>query len=301
MVKFISFILDDQFFAAYMMKKILEFDNKIFKIGISVLASLYIVFHGRKINLLESLQEPVFYIAFSVSFLVALLMINLIDYAHKWLDSRHDWVLETARRSVAQVTLCIALPLLIDFVLLSVYFYFLGTNIFDNGFLKHDFPLIVCFVLLINMYYIIKSLFEEKVYQAYPGKTDNNISTNDDILTISHNGVVATFLVKNEILYFYREQRKVYLFTKKGKEYAFGNMTITELEQQYKEIDFYKIKRNVIVNCDAIQGYSTTLKRDNFRLILKRKYDVILPDKNTEHFLFSREHLPFFKDRFIKI
>ncbi|MBA5793507.1 hypothetical protein H1R17_09605 [Flavobacterium sp. xlx-214] len=144
------------------MKKTYVLDNRGLKLFISVVGSLYIVFHGRNVNLLHSLQDPNFYIAFTVSFLEALLLVNVIDYIHHWLDKKYDWAQESLKRSIAQFTFGVVFPLMIDFILISVYFYFLNTNIFDSGFLRHDFPVIVLFVVVINMYYILTSLFAEK-------------------------------------------------------------------------------------------------------------------------------------------
>src|SRR5690606_35963789 len=117
----------------------------------------YIIFHGREIRLSESIHEPMLYISLTTSFLIALLMVNMIDFTNDWLDGRYEWTSEPLKRSLLHYMLCVLLPLTVDFVLMSIYFYQMDTNVFDNGFLRHDFPIIILFVIIVNMYYITRS------------------------------------------------------------------------------------------------------------------------------------------------
>lgn len=266
------------------MKKSLVPNNSLFKICISAAAAFYIVFHGRKVNLLESLQTPIFYIALTVSFLVALLMVNIIDYAHRWLEERHDWLQESFKRSVAQFVLCVLLPLLVDFGLLSIYFYLLGTNIFESGFLKHDFPVIVLFILVVNFYYITVSLFAEKEMTATLIDSRLNQDNDTDVIRADEQTGEVTvdkyvllleilcpelqdenFNLKDDVLYFFRNSKHVLLVTSDGQEYPVnGNLSF--LIDQFSEGEFIQINRSIIINSKIIKSYTGGVKRNTLNL-----------------------------------
>lgn len=137
------------------MKKIILYPNRTFHILLSALAAFYILFHGRSWNILNELRTSIFYITFTVSFVVTFLMTKWVHYFMIVLDKLYGWYDVPVKRISWEVLLGVIGPLLIDFVLLSIYFYFLGSNIFENGFIRHDFPVIVCFVLLLNTCYAV--------------------------------------------------------------------------------------------------------------------------------------------------
>src|SRR5690606_28138907 len=119
---------------------------------------------------------------------------------------------------------------------LSIYFYFLDTNIFDSGFMRNDFALVVCFILLINFYYITVSLFAEKEMNEIINNESTNQNTDEadylSMLTIHNGAITASFEVDKEIMYFYRENRKMFIVTIDGNVFS-HNMTIDELKDQY--------------------------------------------------------------------
>lgn len=320
----------------------LLYRNKGFRIFAALIASYYILFHGRSPDFIGELQNPVFYIAFTVSFAIALLLVTWVHFVTTSLDARFDWHAAFTARLFRQFIFGVLVPLVFDFTLMSVYFYFMGTSIFDNGFIRHDFPVIVCFILLLNFYYMALYLYKyQKIKDERPvssnstefsivdvnngvsevaeaefleedlidGDQDipvipssqNESSIHGESLIIKHDGLFAHFNIRKEVLYFYKEGRKIILFSKRGKDYIFSDGAIDELANQLKDFDFYKTKRSALINFNAIRGYSTTPQRDTFKLILKKKFEAIIPEKNQEHFLISRRVLSRFKNRFGKI
>jgi len=142
------------------MKNSITYPNRTLRIIISATATLYILFHGRSLDFNAAIKSPIFYIAFIVSFFITLLMVKWVHYISKSLDKYNDWFSYPTKRTLKQILLGVLVPLLIDFSLLSAYFYFLGTNIFENGFFRHDFPVIVLFMFILNSYYALLYIYK---------------------------------------------------------------------------------------------------------------------------------------------
>lgn len=279
------------------MKTPITFNNRMFKILISVVASIYITFHGREIRVLESLQKPLLYIAITVSFVITYIMVSIIDYTNRWLDKRYDWREETLKRSLAQLVMGISLPLMVDFVIISTYFYFLGTNVFDNGFLRHDFPVIVLFVVVVNMYYILVSIFAEKEYnsildmQPKPTKNDSILDKNKVFLTIICPELKDSDIsLTDDVFYFFRNDRHVFLVTTSGKEYPI-NCNLTSLTNQFPDSQFVRINRTVIINTKLIEGYSEGEKRDTLDLLLSDRCKDVLKHTLSDHFVVTKKYI----------
>jgi hypothetical protein len=154
------------------------------------------------LNIIEELQSPIFYIAFIVSFGVAMLLVTWVHYITISLDKQYSWLLFPVQRSFRQVVSGVIVPLFIDFALLSIYFYFLGSNIFENVFIKHDFPVIVCFVLLLNAYYLSFYLYKVgKSKQQTPIQVENIDYNMVHVVDRDWNGNEMTkqLIVENEL------------------------------------------------------------------------------------------------------
>lgn len=286
-----------------------SYPNRKLRIVIAILASFYILFHGRSLDIIGSLQMPAFYGVFTVSFTVALLLVSIVHYVTIWFDEIYDWLNFPFRRFVAQLVCGVLLPLLVDFVILSIYFYFVGSNIFENGFIRHDFPVIVCFIVILNMFYTAfymyqlmktKERFRENpasysVVDLSDHRRKDNRGTNDfDILSIDNNGLMVNFKVSDDIVYFYREDRKMFAVTIDGKIYSF-KMTIDELREKYDAVGLCQISRTVVVNCMMVSGYTTSEKRGIYIAIIKPQFNQNLPVGSERHFIITKEYIDLLK------
>lgn len=268
------------------MKTPITFNNRMVKILISVVASIYIVFHGREIRLLESLQKPLLYIAITVSFIIVYLMVSIIDYANRWLDKRYDWREETIKRSVSQLVIGISLPLMVDFVIISVYFYFLGTNVFDNGFLRHDFPVIVLFVVVVNMYYITASILANDTNNSQ-SKIQNQ--SKEELKLIILPNIQSDEQIVDTVFYFYSANKQIYLVDFDGKEFCI-NQSLETLSHYFSN-DFVRINRSVLLNRKTVQSYEDGNKRNTKRLHFKDDFQPIIDDHGKERFVVTNNYI----------
>jgi len=126
-----------------------------------------------------------------------------------------------------------------------------------------------------------------------------NIAT-ESILTVHYNGKYAQFNVNADIIIFFRSGRYVKALTIHGNEYIIPQ-TISELEEKYKEADFCRINRSVLINCNTVRGYTTGEKRDSFLILLKPPYATIASKCKEANFNITKEYISVFRDRFQKM
>src|SRR3546814_4856016 len=67
---------------------------------------------------------------------------------------RYGWRDQTVMRVIFQVILCIALPVLVDFLLASFYFWIFGANILDTSYMMYSMPYIASLLTIFNVYYL---------------------------------------------------------------------------------------------------------------------------------------------------
>ncbi|PIF45353.1 LytTr DNA-binding domain-containing protein [Chryseobacterium sp. 52] len=282
-----------------------DYNNKKLRLICAFVASIYILFHGRPINLVKALSSFGFYMALAVSFAIALLLVYTIHTVTLWLDKRYDWRSMPLVRAVMQFAFAVVVPALIDLMLISVYFHSLEQSIVENGFLLIDFPVIVAFIIFLNLYYLIQYLLlteaKPTTMPEYSRENDGDLGQNPvqsetSKLTIHYNGQHLQFDVVQEVLYFYRSGKVVKLFTIHGNEYA-TNLSIAVLEKRFHSEDFYRINRSLIVNCSAILGYVTGEKRDSYTLIFKPQFHELVTSKDKKFYI-TKEYLPLFRERF---
>ncbi|WET69098.1 LytTR family transcriptional regulator DNA-binding domain-containing protein [Sphingobacterium sp.] len=302
----------------------IKYGTFLFRFTIALCAAIYLLFHGRSVNLAEALSSPTFYVAFLISFIISIIIVHQIHYITVWLDTLYDWFSQAISRAIVQLLLAVIFPLLIDFVALAFYFDLMGTSIFMNGFIKYDLPIIICLILLLNCYYLIFHIYTKKANDnsqlehstnspPFIGVLDANIenekvenetaalvrqdSSSDDMLPINHAGINASFHIRTDIVYFFRKDRKMHAVTIHGNTYPFI-MNIEDLEHDYNNIGLCRINRTVIVNCNMVRGYTIGSKRNTLMVILIPAYTTKLPQNYTDHFLITRGYHKQFKNLF---
>src|SRR3546814_14746578 len=67
---------------------------------------------------------------------------------------RYGWRDQTVMRVIFQVILCIALPVLVDFLLASFYFWLFGANILDTSYMMYSMPYIASLLTIFTVYYL---------------------------------------------------------------------------------------------------------------------------------------------------
>lgn len=275
----------------------IAYNNKKLRITCAFVASFYILFHGRPINLVKAFTSPGFYVAFAVSFSISLVLVYTVHQVTVWLDKSSRWRSEPIKRSLLQFLMGIILPALVDLLLISIHFHAMGQNIVDNGFLLIDFPIILFLIILFNLYYLIHYLLltESKVpiQQADQNNQhhDESLETPEaSVLTIDHNGRLLKFNAAEDILYFCRQGKYVRLITFYGNEYP-TDETLGSLAEQFKDSNFLPINRSVILNLAAVREFRDGHKRHTLELVFKDKFKNLLEHQDMNQFVVTKEHI----------
>jgi len=261
------------------MKKTVSYHSGVRFVG-AFIASVYMLFHGRPFDLIFALTTSEFYLAFIVSFGIALILVQIVHSSTLWLDRRICWRRHPVERSIMQFTLGVVLPLCVDLLIISVYFYSRNEDILTNGFLLIDFPLIASFIIFLNIYYLIHHLLQ----------TETKEDEAAGILTIRHNGLYRNLNVAEEVFYIYRLGKQITLITFDGDEYNIDG-SLKALEKRFGADGMIRINRSVIFNFNIVQGYENGGKRNTLKLITERKYEDILTQYGADRFIVTNEHI----------
>jgi len=279
------------------------YKNKKTPVTVAVLAAFYIVIHGKPFNLLRALYSPGFYIAVAISIVVAMFLVQIVHRCTVILDQKYDWRSMFFVRAVMQSVFGILLPCAVDLIIMSLYFQLQGQNAWENGFIHIDFPVIILFMVILNLYYLVYNLLYTKGYELSKQQADEKQSVKPEpssMLIVHYNGKHIQFNVNEDIIFFYRSGRYVKALTVHGNEYLIPK-TLGELEDSYSQVDFCRINRSVLINCTTIRGYAACEKRGSFRVIFKPPIAHIVGNSSNVNFIISRDYITLFKDRFEKL
>ncbi len=252
----------------------------------SLLASAYILVHGHKFDVvLRAFTMPTFYLALLISFPITLLLVFLIHRVTIWLDESHDWRSNFMSRLLWQFVFAVITPSTIDLGLISIHSTIMGENFSESPFLLVDFPIIVSFILLLNMYYVIKYLL----------LTDNrreDSNTKQSPFVIDYGRHYATLNPENEIICFYRSGHLIKVVTF-DQEFETRGYSINDIETLFSGRGFIRINRSAVVNMKFVKGYSTGSKRDTLNIL----FNANVPDNlDDEIFIVTDKHLDEFKN-----
>lgn len=276
------------------MNNSVSYNNRLFRIIISISAGFYIVIYGTRFDILRALTSPMFYVVVAISCIVAWLLVSYVHYSTLKLDARYSWRSDFLLRFILQFVLCLTVPILIDLLIFSVYFAIIGQSIFENGFFYADIPFVGVLLGLLSGYYCIH----------YFVLTDEQANQFEDS---TRTGRVETFLLdlKNgqqiyvntaDIFCFYCVGKDVYMVPLNGERFeVFAN--ISSLQNLLKNSDLYRINRSVILNFNSVSGYTRGSKRNTLELIFTPQYLELVRSFLPDQFIVTNDHVLSIKNR----
>lgn len=255
--------------------------------------AIFIVLHGRWDQFEEALTSPSFYLALTFSFSIAYLLMTLVSKITRLLNRKLPWEGKSYLRVTFQLIFGIVLPALLDVLIVSIYFTWTGQDFFRSGFLLFDFPVIVFFLVLINVYYLI--VFPLLVNLQTANNTESAAAIPPSILVIHYNGNHIHLNVREDLLYCCRMGKRVTVYTKSGGAYDV-NQTLGNLIENFQSAGLYQINRSLLINKDVIKGYTRGTRRDTLQLVIKHIYRDIPAMKDISLFVVTKEHLKDWKN-----
>ncbi len=280
---------------------VLKYHPRWIRVVVAIIASLFILFYGRPLDLVRSFGSMQFYPVFIVSSLVCFAMLEMTHQFTMWLDRRDPWTYQWQERAILQFTLGVQVPVIFDVFLFSVYFAYHDVEITQNGFFSKDFPLIASFMFLVNGYYVVSFYF------AYAKSKDELLTVksnavevvkvgSSDLMRIENNGILVNLNLIDDAVYFYRDKKNVKVKTFKGNSYQVP-YSLAQIVECYSEMGFCQTNRGTIINLKIIKGYIVGRKRDTLELLVKADFDTYLANF-SERLVVTKDNIDDFKHQF---
>ncbi|OKS85709.1 LytTR family DNA-binding domain-containing protein [Mucilaginibacter polytrichastri] len=295
--------------------KPIPYSSKKLRVLAALGGALYSVLYGHLNEILSALISPGFYWVLLFSFFIALVMVNIVYHTTIWLDTHYRWRAEPFMRLMLQILLSLGLPLLVDFTSMAIYFGANGYSILDNGFLGEDFMYIICFMVLLNIYYNCYFFFFKRETNPDKDTKQDNRETDatelpvpyeetkrpavhQSVLNLDYRGTHIQLFIAN-ILCVYSAERKTIIITNDNEKYI-RNETISSMEKRLSKEGFCRISKGVIINLQVVNGYGKAKARNILHLVPILKYKEIFKVLGDEKLIVGRVYLTSFLQAFTK-
>ncbi|WP_433863889.1 LytR/AlgR family response regulator transcription factor [Sphingobacterium thalpophilum] len=246
--------------------------NDVFKrVILALVGAHFIVVYGDHEDIGKIIRHFDYYNAMVASFVIAFLVLYYIWLITRYLDARLDWFQDTNKRIAAQLALGLAPPAAIAVLLAWVYFSMYGHDIRDTPYFDSDFPVILLFIFLANIYYFLYYLvvsfwprdsteIKEDISKPTPQiEQEGSLSLQEQYRSVI---LVQTPLKSipvrtSDIAYFFREQKQNYLRKNDGEIFEISH-SLDELEASLAPAAFFRINRQMIVSFSSCKEFRPT-------------------------------------------
>lgn len=224
-----------------------QYNDLLFRLIAALLAAHLIVANGEPENIFELLQLPFYFVCLAESFLIALIIVQLVYFTSCFLDAQYAWEKALNYRIIYQLVLAVMLPCCLACSLAWLYFKFNGIDILKTDYFKFDYKVIVLLIILLNTYYILHYVIKIS-RAAIPFE-----EVMDDVERVSGLPDVACI---------YSKDKSCFALTFEGTEFLWPH----SLQKTLKDLptkDYFLINRGFIINRSVIEmvkaGESRTL------------------------------------------
>jgi len=224
-----------------------------YRAAVFLLAAHYVVAYGEPESFFTLLQLPYYYNAVLGSFIITMAAGEFVLLTTRHLDKIKPWAAGFNGRLWLQLVFGVLVTVILAVLLAAVYFYTRGENIVAAGYFKYDFTLVVCFVVFLNLIYLIIAQMHRQRQLAklhLPGKYK------PAAIKLAPTAVVAIYPVGQGYL----------AVLQNGESIIWGKT----LEQSLNELpadDYFLINRSDIVSRAIIAGFELGNSR-RLKLIL---------------------------------
>jgi hypothetical protein len=266
----------------------IRYRNFRFRAVTALIASTYILLHGHSLDVVaRAFVTPSFYLALATSYPITLFLVYIVHKLTMKLDERYDWRDNFQERVIWQFLLGILVPALLDIVLISGYSAIVGQSFSQTNFFLVDFPIIVSFIILLNMYYVIRYLLLTEPKPKAEDRDQQHGNHRFSTLTIEFGGDAMQLNAAEDILYFFTEAKLVKVVTRNGI-YPIRD-SIGELEKQYSGVGFYRINQGTMVNMRIVQGFVSGKAEDTLKIVFFQPHEIRKADE--DRFVVTKEYI----------
>lgn len=250
-----------------------RYPGALFRFPIALIVAVFLVVYGEPETLLEFLQLPFFYDSLWGSLFITLVISEYIYICTKWLDFRYSWLGAFKKRIGIQFLICVIVPAALDYFLAGHYFGYHDKAVNMVEYLTYDFTVVVCFILLLNSYYLIVYLFKVRITE--PKRKLPSLKPSASMTTSK---TVAVIFAKDKASFAYAFDGEKMVWDK----------TLKESLNYLDATNYFLINRSEIIHRDSIESYTPGDSRT-------LKVVLTIPLKEESEFLVSQRRVVAFK------
>lgn len=264
------------------------------KIVAGLLAAHFIVVNDQEETLIQLICQAEYYYAMASSFIMAIIIIELISFANYYLDRKFDWSKVPYLRAKWQLVLGVVLPMLLLYVMVAIYFNANGYAMDETVYMDSYFYFDLVMVLLWNCYCYIRKIAGEsivnsrriKAQELEDAKEQHRMELQDacdeplteEVLAIKKS--LKDFAAS--IVYIYAYEKANYAILKNGSKMLWPH-TIKATMERLSKTSFFCATRSYIVKHSNIKSAKGTSSRRMLLILIKPKNEKIYVSKGKTH------------------
>lgn len=265
-----------------------DYKESIFRYATPFVVGFIISIHSRLDEIMVALVTPRYYLALGISIAAAFGIMFIIRTVCRLLNKHHPLRSNFWKRILLQFLCGLGIPAVLELIIFELYFRAMGLDIFSSYFVYYDFPLVLAFMFIVNMFY-----FD---YTGSKDKTQTEENDGDHIY-IKRYGKVTKICISKEVLYVKRSPKGVHIFTKSGAKYS-EYFALSTFLTEYGNKGLVQINRSVIINLAIIEGYQNGTRYGTLELIIKPEYKELKCMQDHNLFVVTAKEVNQFKEKF---
>jgi len=267
-----------------------RYNDLYFRIIAALLAAHCIVAFGDKETLFQLLLDKYYYMALGSSFVIALILVSIVNFVTRKLDRFYDWKQYPVERTGLQLLAGLVLPAVVALLLAALYFKLNGLDIFKTLYLQIDFPVIVGMILLFNLYYLAYYFYlrmrmaEMAVAQASSNATIASDKSEIKEVIIASRGAKNIPIPVEKISYIYHQDQYNFIRTSDKEDFLVTDPLDT-IQQQLSPKQFFRVNRQMLVNFNSCRHFEN-IENQKLRLhvLPESKEPIIISQKRAREF-----------------
>lgn len=267
-----------------------RYNDLYFRIIAALLAAHCIVAFGDKETLFQLLLDKYYYMALGSSFVIALILVSIVNFVTRKLDRFYDWKQYPVERTGLQLLAGLVLPAVVALLLAALYFKLNGLDIFKTLYLQIDFPVIVGMILLFNLYYLAYYFYlRMRMAETAVAHATGNANIAPDKseakeVIIASRGAKNIPIPVEKISYIYHQDQYNFIRTSDKEDFLVTDPLDT-IQQQLSPKQFFRVNRQMLVNFNSCRHFEN-IENQKLRLYVlpEPKEPIIISQKRAKEF-----------------
>ncbi|WP_413670103.1 LytTR family transcriptional regulator DNA-binding domain-containing protein [Mucilaginibacter sp. Mucisp86] len=259
------------------------YNDLLFRIVISVIAAHFIISFGIDETFFQLLLLADYYESLAGSAIIAFLLISLVRGVSTRLDRDYDWREKPLVRALLQILFGVVIISVAAFLLATIYFLLNGINILKTVYLKYDFPVIVIFIFLLNIYYLCFYLIRQ--LSSPVGEQATAAGASFVTVFIVNKGTENLPVTVGDVAIIYHEGKYNFIKLFDAVSYLISQ-SLDQVEKQLDPEQFFRVSRTMIISRRACKS---------FIILDYGRLEVVTDPVMKEPVIVSQKRSPVFK------